>query len=87
MVEPMNKKYIIIPYIITVLLLGLMVIVGAVNTFQLYQKYGFSYEVITIINEVETREIMNVYNNMTALFFIIWILILLLVSLWSIQQT
>lgn len=77
----MNKKIVLIPYIVTIIFLGLMVVIGGSSTYDLYLKHGWSYEVTTLIEGVETIEIVNVSSKITSLGFLIWIIILLIIAI------
>ena len=71
------KKPVIAAYLLTAILLLMMAVIGFVNTYLLYLKYGWTYEVTTIIAEVETVEVINLMNNFTGVIFVVWMVVLL----------
>lgn len=71
------KKRVWIAYITTIIVLSLMIAVGVISFFELYAKYGWSYQTTTIVQNVETTETIHLMNNVIALFFISWITFLL----------
>ena len=71
------RKPVIVAYLLTAILLLMMAVIGFVNTYLLYLKYGWTYEVTTIITNVETVELINLMNNFTGVIFVIWMAILL----------
>lgn len=68
------KTRVAVPYILTLIILSLIIIVGAINTVQLYNRYGWrAYTVTTIIEGTETNQTLHVMNNLVALGLLTWI--------------
>ena len=65
----------------TIILLSLMVIMGTIQVIENTRKYGYSYDVITIIEGKETRTTMTVWVNVAFLVFLSMIVYLLSVPL------
>ena len=74
------KKGSFLPYFFTSLLLFGMFFVGLIDMYRNYQQYGLSYEVITIIGEVETISTRSLATSGFALFFIGWLGLLLFIA-------
>ena len=77
------RKLILFMYFSTIILLLFMNGLGILNTIELYVKYGGSYEVTTIINEVTTVKTVYLINNLFAVIFLFWITFLLIYLIWK----
>ena len=77
------RNRVLIPYIFTIGMLILMILVGGFNVYQLYTSYGWTYQVTTIINSVEIVETKNLTMDVSGLGFIAWITALLIYAIWK----
>lgn len=75
------RKKTFVAYLLTSIMLLFMVVIGAVNTYQLYLEHGWTYHVTTIIQNVEKITAVNLANNIVAVLFITWIMILLFAAM------
>jgi hypothetical protein len=77
----MENKIKIVVYGFTILLLLAVDLTGIFYTIELFQKYGWSYEVTTIIQGVTTHTTEHIQTFIFAWAFLTWIIILLFYSL------
>ena len=80
------KKLLFIPAFLTQLFLGLMFIVGLLNISDTVKEYGWVYDKTTIIGEQSVTQTIYVHNDLIAIFFLAWLIILLFILVRRIRK-
>jgi len=73
-----THKRLLYAYLFTAFLILLMVLGGSLQVSTDYDRFGWSYEQITIINGVESHSTVYIGSSIVALFFLLWLCYLLL---------